>query len=613
MEQGLEVVFTRCYGVFSHCPTMDMYGIPPLFGSSADDTVCKLCLMSSLKILDRYQVPHISLNHYASLGLYSELRQLTLEALKDPSNFEYQGIPFGKLAAVDLALTTRQSNLTDPSPATKSAWVKYIENSLISYSITKKILDDNEISRMLYFNDYSLPFGARLAAEHSGIPAFYVSNSSYKGVDRSKLLILPTSLRQDNVQKLRTWPEWESNALTPEYIAQVGDDILTRQFSTASHVFSARQSLGQNNIAEQLNIPQNRKLLVAFSSSLDEFISGYAIGEALNCVPDKQQPFGNNLEMMQINWLNALIDYVARSSDLYLIIRIHPRETRPGVGAFVADYLPRLKQHLNVSEPNCTIIWPEDRVSSYDLGEIADLALTCYSTIGLELARLGVPVLAAHRGFTVVDNKMICWEPDQIRYFQTLRSLLTKKADIGSIKCAFRFFYFYILSSAIDISEVVPNAEITELPEYKLPKNGRDIFDVVVNGALQSDRSLERLKSKQSESLDETETACIKTFLRRLIHFMFTGNLSDTDVEFSFFNSSSDPDFSAVRRDIDKDTTLATSGSSCLFIHEGVAYERHSALISRLAPLCASATIYAAPISLSPSLQGESEAPQGEL
>jgi hypothetical protein len=98
------------------------------------------------------------------------------------------------------------------------------------------------------------------------------------------------------------------------------------------------------------------------------------------------------------------------------VIRIHPAEvqlrnhpTREGMAAHIAANIPILP-------PNVRVVDAGDPISSYVLMDIATLGLVYTSTVGLELAAQGVPVVLAAethfrgRGFTVdVETATACW------------------------------------------------------------------------------------------------------------------------------------------------------------------------------------------------------------
>ena len=101
-------------------------------------------------------------------------------------------------------------------------------------------------------------------------------------------------------------------------------------------------------------------------------------------------------------WLKMTVDYFSGRSDVQLVVRVHPAELilagNPSV-EIVSDTFPDLPE-------NIVLIPPESKINTYDLIEMAHLGLVYTTTVGLEMAMSGVPVITAGgshyrgRGFT---------------------------------------------------------------------------------------------------------------------------------------------------------------------------------------------------------------------
>jgi hypothetical protein len=106
-------------------------------------------------------------------------------------------------------------------------------------------------------------------------------------------------------------------------------------------------------------------------------------------------------------WVVGGIHWAASHPDIDLFVRIHPAE----IGLRNHPTLERMADHIaaNVDTlpANVRVVQAEDPTSSYALMDMAALGMVYTSTVGLELAARGVPVLVAAathyrgRGFTV--------------------------------------------------------------------------------------------------------------------------------------------------------------------------------------------------------------------
>ena len=101
-------------------------------------------------------------------------------------------------------------------------------------------------------------------------------------------------------------------------------------------------------------------------------------------------------------WLKMTVNLFSDRSDAQLIVRVHPAELllvgQPSVD-IVRNTFPDLPE-------NIVLIPPESKINTYDLIEMTHLGLVYTTTVGLEMAMSGVPVITAGcshyrgRGFT---------------------------------------------------------------------------------------------------------------------------------------------------------------------------------------------------------------------
>jgi len=146
-------------------------------------------------------------------------------------------------------------------------------------------------------------------------------------------------------------------------------------------------------------------------------------------------------------WITRTVRYFAGRTDVQLVVRIHPGEKivpqAKSMGTVVREALPELPEHIHV-------IGALDNVNTYDLIEIANLGLAYTTTVGVETAMNGIPVISCGdthyrgRGFTIDPNS---WD----EYFTTLASVLNdlpahrlREEQIAKAwNYAYRFFFEY--------------------------------------------------------------------------------------------------------------------------------------------------------------------------
>jgi hypothetical protein len=141
-------------------------------------------------------------------------------------------------------------------------------------------------------------------------------------------------------------------------------------------------------------------------------------------------------------WIERVLPILAKKSNVQLVVRIHPAETNtvgPSVAELIRRILPELPAHIH-------LIGPAENVNTYDLMEIANLALVYTTNAGLEMATRGVPVLVSgrahyrNRGFT---NDAESWDEYARKLEQVLTDLPAYKMTLEQIDQAWNFAYSF--------------------------------------------------------------------------------------------------------------------------------------------------------------------------
>jgi len=231
------------------------------------------------------------------------------------------------------------------------------------------------------------------------------------------------------------WERYKDTPLTEAQLEKVRTLFASRQQASLYENFSRRwqgaPSQGGQQARATLNLDA-RPLVV---------LAANVIGDSLTL---GRQVFSQSMT----EWLKRTVRFFAGRSDVQLVVRIHPGERYmkgPSVGDTLLEEIPQLPDNIH-------LIGANDPINTYDLVEIADLGLVYTTTVGMEMAMSGVPVVVAGRthyrarGFTYDPNS---WES----YYQILdlilqnprQYLLTQAQVDQSWNYAYRFFFDYPL------------------------------------------------------------------------------------------------------------------------------------------------------------------------
>jgi len=148
------------------------------------------------------------------------------------------------------------------------------------------------------------------------------------------------------------------------------------------------------------------------------------------------------------DWLERTLQYFAGRPEVQLVIRIHPGEKLIH-GQSMIDVINRVLPKL---PENIHVIRPEEDVNTYDLIAAANLGLVYTTTVGLEMAMSGIPVIVV--GDTHYRGKGFTLDMDSwVKYFKTLKSVfetplsyrLTDEQIDLAWAYAYRFFFNFPL------------------------------------------------------------------------------------------------------------------------------------------------------------------------
>ena len=162
----------------------------------------------------------------------------------------------------------------------------------------------------------------------------------------------------------------------------------------ARHARHSARRRGPEALRRDLGLDPGRKVAVLFSHVLW----------------DAAMFYGRDVYADQGRWFEETLRLAAEDDRVQWLVKLHPalfwKLEQEGVQREPAE-LQMIREVVGELPPHVRLIRPDDDVDNVDLFQIVDAGVTIRGTVGLELPRLGVPVLTAGtsdyagRGFTV--------------------------------------------------------------------------------------------------------------------------------------------------------------------------------------------------------------------
>lgn len=192
-----------------------------------------------------------------------------------------------------------------------------------------------------------------------------------------------------------------------------------------------------------------------------------------------------------LDWLRQTVQLFRAHPEWCLVIRIHPAETQvPGRESYdrVGDWLKQ--EFLDLPE-NIRVVPPEVPIDSYTLIRMARIGCVYASTIGLEMAVSGVPVVVA--GAAHYANKGFTYDPmdvegygAQIDDLMKGHPLVPRAIQIDrALRYAHVFFLrrMYPMTILDEVEEMRPR--LTYQSESELVPGRYPVLDIICDGILE--------------------------------------------------------------------------------------------------------------------------------
>jgi hypothetical protein len=261
----------------------------------------------------------------------------------------------------------------------------------------------------------------------------------------ARYLEIPTVTFEFSDQREHIWLAQNSEIMrheTNDLWSAKGDQPLSEsQLAQLTELFSARidARTWKNFARKWQDIPSEGGGAVRKRLGLDDrpvvLLATNVLGDSLTL---DRQIFSKTMA----DWIEKTVAYFTKREDLQLIIRVHPGEMLTH-GTSMVDVV---KSVLGEIPDHIHLIEPEEKLNTYDILDITDLGLVYTTTVGLEMAMRGIPVVVAgkthyrNRGFT---HDPETWESYVSKLDSLLSDLDAGKLTDEQVELAWRYAYLF--------------------------------------------------------------------------------------------------------------------------------------------------------------------------
>ena len=424
--QGVPVIHFVCQAGMSRCILGAREGTeqpPP----------CSACMAQSDVIYHHSQVAGFTASETAT---ESDLPGLVDADLEQLTGYEFQGIPLGRLVLPGIRWVMRRHHLLDDKP-TRFLFREFLRSA---YSVAREfasLLDHAQPSAVVIFNGQFFPEAtARWVAQQRGLRVITYEvglqpNSAF--FTNGEATAYPLSIS-------------EAFDLSPEQNARL-DAYLSRRFQ------------GQFSMAGIQFWPEMRPLEPDFLDKAGRFRQ--LVPVFTNVIFDTSQPHSNVIFPHMFAWLDQTLEVIRCHPETLFVLRAHPDENRPGK-ASQESVRQWVEQNQVLALPNVVFYDSADYISSYELIQRAKFSLVYNSTIGLEAAIMGTPVLCGGRArFTQLP--IVFFPQTQEAFHRQFEKFLIDDRIIVPpefVRNARRFLYYQLFKSSLPFTDFIEPDEI---------------------------------------------------------------------------------------------------------------------------------------------------------
>jgi hypothetical protein len=447
VECGHTISYLTCGKAQTYCAPMTARGLGPGCDDKQSTRTCSDCLAGANAIARVYRFPVDALANYLNQEDFAKLQAMAAEAVASKSlDTEYLGVKVGRVALYEFTLAHKKMS----TKLTELQWMEYhfyLANSLRTLQGFARYLENNRPDAILTFSpQYSNINSAMQYAINQGVRVSFIESGTNLAHRLGTMRVWDWKVHKLVNPALTYWDKSELNPVTPYSADKVTGHF--KQLLSGQHfaVFSAPYS-GSSSVRQRWNIRPEQKVLLMTLSSYDEAYAALLI----DAFPYNK--VFSDVFRTQAEWMKATLDWVATRPDLFLVIRVHPRDFPNKRETVRSEQSFMLENLLKVVPANAHVNWPAEGASFYELLEDTDAVLTGWSVTAMEALVLGIPVVTFDANLPSYPQDIHYTGRSQANYFANIDRALADGWSLENAIDGFRWLAYNFVTCTVTVSE----------------------------------------------------------------------------------------------------------------------------------------------------------------
>ncbi len=432
-QSGHEVVYVGCgHTLQDQCVAMSAAGLDIGSSLAQRQMVCKRCDAQKSMLRNRLGLRGYDLADILEPADHLRLEEVLADAT--PKNYleiSIEGVPVGRYALYELLLHRKKLDLSLDA----NEWREYraaLKGSVAAVLAGRRILDREQPQRVFVYNAlYAVNHVFCALARSRGIEQYFLHAGGNLSA-RLQTLMLGKDFTFPYLKRMvEIWPNFRDRPCPSDLMKQITEHFLVLFGGSSVFGYSARSGTENLNIRERFGVQPHQQILVAAMSSPDERFAAESV-DALERPQDILFP-------QQVDWIDALLRLVRTREDLFLIIRVHPREFPNKRETVKSRHAELLEERFATLPTNARVNWPSEEISLYQLANETAVFLNAWSSAGKEMALLGLPVVAYSQELMFYPADLNYMGTTETEYFQTIDRALSDGWSIERSRMTYRW------------------------------------------------------------------------------------------------------------------------------------------------------------------------------
>ena len=441
-ENGHTVVYLTCDRFFqAQCIPMIALGVNVDAPDSEKQKVCVACESRRNLLVESFGFQTQNISRFVDRSDIAEIESIFDRP--DLVDLTLDELPVGRYALYQL-MVRRKLLAASFGPQEWSEYKVELKNTLLAYFASRKILDVHRPDRVVVYNGlYSVNRVFSKLAEKCGAKSYFLHAGSNLVNQFQRLMIGQKDTFAYMPHCVKVFERFASVPCTGRSLSTVTDHYLELFRGRSPFVYSSAKSRGTFDVRSHFGIKPSQKILLATLSSYDEEVAAEVVGA--------REYRNAPLFPSQIEWVKALNEFVSSREDLFLLIRVHPREFPNRRERAKSQHAAQLETALLTLPQNAAVNWPSDRISLYDLVEHVDVVLNAWSSVGKEMSILGLPVVIYSSEIAFYPTTLNYLGEQKDDYFRCIEQALSDGWNFERIRAAYRWGAFEFDRATVSI------------------------------------------------------------------------------------------------------------------------------------------------------------------